>query len=796
MTRIRKFVLSEFYDRLNTPVESVLNFTMFRERLEKDDFGGLVNKDAILSKIDALEADPNFNGQVINKALLVKYEVDIQRILTPFFSPFLQDNEIKAGMMPFFPYLFNGTNRFLNLVDQAGSPENIWSDMDQKDDRYRNACVFILERFYGVGLDISRVFHVKIKNKATGQNTYYRSLINADYMSIHLKDENDRLSKEDIALLLENIDDEELWREKIKPHSYQIRGFGIMTLLDITRDRTISNLKTDLLQADLLYREDLQKSVNKDLRSILQIPDLKLGFLAFNRDKEEFKAVGVGLWSSILMKGQIIIRLDDIFKPAFHKGKEEGKGHQPFLLNDQAKEMLLPHLVSNLAEQNVRSYAAIPLVHEDQLIGIMEISSKIEGSITLLKLGELNDITPLFVTAFKGYIDDYETQLKAIIQEKYTAIHPAVEWRFKQEAEEAFSMRSIGQKEVEKTILFEQIHPLYGQTDVKRSSIKRNEAIRKDISIQLNETEKIFKTAVQEQGLPVYKMLLQHIRSHKEMLEHNLGAGDETELLRFLSDRIYPTFSHLSSISKKVAKRIEDYEKMLDPNSGLVIDHRSEYESALALINKTIAIALEKGQQKAQEMFPHYFKKYKTDGIEHDIYIGAALTIAKEYDPVYLDNIRLWQMMVICEIENKIYNVQKDKDYTLDVCSLILVHHNPISIKFRMDEKQFDVEGAYNLRYEIIKKRIDKATIKGTDERITQPGKLAIIYTQDEERLAYLSYIQYLQSINYLTENVEEYALSDMQGVTGLRALRVSFVFDQKEEDSIPLSDDILVSLS
>ncbi len=29
-----------------------------------------------------------------------------------------------------------------------------------------------------------------------------------------------------------------------------------------------------------------------------------------------------------------------------------------------------------------------------------------------------------------------------------------------------------------------------------------------------------------------------------------------------------------------------------------------------------------------------------------------------------------------------------------------------------MDEKRFDVDGAYNARYEIVKKRIDKAYVK------------------------------------------------------------------------------------
>ena len=35
-------------------------------------------------------------------------------------------------------------------------------------------------------------------------------------------------------------------------------------------------------------------------------------------------------------------------------------------------------------------------------------------------------------------------------------------------------------------------------------------------------------------------------------------------------------------------------------------------------------------------------------------------------------------------------------------------------------EKRFDVDGAYNIRYEIIKKRIDKAHIKNTQENMKE----------------------------------------------------------------------------
>ena len=203
------------------------------------------------------------------------------------------------------------------------------------------------------------------------------------------------------------------------------------------------------------------------------------------------------------------------------------------------------------------------------------------------------------------------------------------------------------------------------------------------------------------------------------------------------------------------------------------------------MINDQIAEYLEKQQDIAQKMFPHYFERYKTDGVEYNIYIGESLLKARDYNELYLHNLRLWQLLVTCGVENLIYRNKEQFPTQLEIASLILAHNNPLSIKFRMDEKQFDVDGAYNIRYEIMKKRIDKAYIKGTTERLTQPGFISIVYSQEEEAFEYRRYIEYLQSIGYLASDVEDLELQDLQGTTGLKALRVKIVFDQSEEDAI-----------
>ena len=95
-----------------------------------------------------------------------------------------------------------------------------------------------------------------------------------------------------------------------------------------------------------------------------------------------------------------------------------------------------------------------------------------------------------------------------------------------------------------------------------------------------------------------------------------------------------------------------------------------------------------------------------------------------------------------------------------------------------MDEKRFDVDGTYNARYEVVKKRIDKANIKGTKERITQKEKITIVYSHKDEETEYLKYIKYLQFKKILEPTIEQFEVEELQGVSGLRAIRVKVVND------------------
>jgi hypothetical protein len=131
------------------------------------------------------------------------------------------------------------------------------------------------------------------------------------------------------------------------------------------------------------------------------------------------------------------------------------------------------------------------------------------------------------------------------------------------------------------------------------------------------------------------------------------------------------------------------------------------------------------------------------------------------------------QLTSMAAITKYTHALLPDLSHPVETTQLIFIHSHPIDILFRNDEKRFDVEGAYNIRYHIVKKRIDKVHLKDSAERLTQPNKIALVYFSDKEADEYKSYIKYLQADNILNDDLEKLELEELAGVSGLKALRV-----------------------
>ena len=96
----------------------------------------------------------------------------------------------------------------------------------------------------------------------------------------------------------------------------------------------------------------------------------------------------------------------------------------------------------------------------------------------------------------------------------------------------------------------------------------------------------------------------------------------------------------------------------LDKKLNVVYEKRKEYEHSVTVLNEKLASYIDKKEEEDQAMFPHYFERYKTDGVEHNLYIGNSISEDRNFNPLYLNNLRLWQLQVMCEMENTYYNLK------------------------------------------------------------------------------------------------------------------------------------------
>jgi hypothetical protein len=721
--------------------------------------------------------------------LVKKLKESINVLLEPLFPEALQLNEIKAASIPFSFTTFKFSDRFQNIVLNAGKDFELTVRNFENDGMYIMASTFILGAVYGFKIDMKRPFYFDIPDENSGTMKYYRAAFNADFSEIIPTEKAPKLTEEDFKILQKNYDSIEIWKEKLPPNSYIFKGFGLINLFDVTAEESISSIKANLLSGG----NDLIPKLQNNLRDFFGNKDLLLGYSFYNKTKTNHCESVSKKSNSIILSDAENMHCDTNFFCANVMHKIFNL-QEPIVISDveeYGEKMNFNFFYKNLHKSGIKSIILIPIkAATEGDIALLEIASPRAYELNSVNINKLKDIIPVFDAAVKRTSEERQNILEATIQENYTAIHSAVKWRFYEAAEKYQTAVQLDENAKLDEIIFKEVYPLFGQSDIKGSSEARNFAIQEDLSTQLSLAITVLKEACKVEKLPIYEELMFRVTAYLKEVKMGLKAGDEINILTFLKREIYPVFNHIQLINNQLFAKVADYKSHLNPDLGVVYQKRKNYEDSVNTLNNRLAKFLDSKQKEAQKMYPHYFERYKTDGVEFNMYIGKSINKDTHFDEIYLYNLRLWQLQTMVEMENIAFQERKKMAYDLRVASLILVHSNPLSIKFRMDEKQFDVDGAYNIRYEIIKKRIDKAHIKGTTERLTTPGKIAIVYSQDKDALEYIKYIHFLQSKNQIGK-IEFLELEDLQGVSGLKALRIEVIYqkDFSEKKTITFDD-------
>jgi hypothetical protein len=717
---------------------------------------------------------PELLGTIVDPSVLERHRELVDVLMSAVFPPSAREQEYGAALIPFqFRGVYATPPMRRMLMSEDGALQarvNLDGPMVGAM-RIAHTYALILRRLYGIDVEVDYPLICTVSDAETRLDRHFRVFFDRRFAEIITTGEVPPLSDELRQRLQANLFNPALLLQALPPEQFLIRGFTIIRAVEVTDQEVLSALKRDLIDRESIVSNDRFLGLQERLRTLLRRPALRLGVAAIDGDRVLLLNYDARHEHACIFADSSHYRMADFVGSIYARAVEGG---EPLIIRDLTELPHRTHVEEDAIRSGIRTKVVAPLHYQDKVIGTLSLGSPHPGDLDATHLPKLHEVLPLFSMAVQRSMEELNSRIQTQIKEKFTAIHPVVEWRFRKAVLDSLERHGDPSGLDLEPIAFEGVYPLYALSDIRGSSTQRALAIQTDLLTQLRLAREVIKAVHQARALPALDELRYRIDKHVTQVESGLASGDEVGVISFLRSNVERLFDHLQGFGTDVRARIEAYRAALDPRRGVLYQRRQVFEDSVTRIAETISSYLDLEEQAAQGMYPHYFEKQKTDGVDHQIYVGASLVENGRFDTLYLKNLRLWQLMVVCGIAARADQLTASLPLPLHTTHLVLVQHTPLSIRFRFDEKRFDVDGAYDIRYEIVKKRIDKALVRGGSERVTQPGRIAIVYSQPGEAAEYRTYIEYLQHLGYLGREVEDLELGELQGVHGLRALRVT----------------------
>jgi hypothetical protein len=743
------------------------------------------------SLLDFINSAPELKEPITDLSILEKHRTLINFLMTAVIPSANQETEISAAILPFnfkSIYKTRAFDRTLDLDKLATCVTTNLPNNHMELGKTVKACLMILEKFYGVKVGLEKPIHFTVRNSDSGLDRVYRVEINHQFCEIVAKGKIEPIERHVIKFLTEKMYDVDLWLQYIRPENFEFHGFIVMRLVDVTEQEMLSSIKYDLLKKNAVVLEESFATIQHKLRSLFGISDIRLG-LAYCDTTNSLILTNAASerWRSVTEAPVTASPCTDYTGSVYERSWMEKRY---ITVENLSEYPYRSKIEDSLIANGINNILLAPLVDGDETIGMVELACATPGKLNSISAHKVESILPMFTAAVKRVKEEMATEVRALIQEECTAIHPSVQWRFFEAGLNLMNKRRVDEKASMEEIVFKDVYPLYGMADVRNSSIERNTAIQKDLQQNLKLAKDLLQKIYTSKRFPLVEEVIFKTDEQLKTINRGLASGDESNVLEFLKLEINPLIEQFEE-DEELEKFITNYRSHLDPQFGVVYKRRKSFEKSLAKINQAIGGHLDEAEADAQKMFPHYFEKYKTDGVEYTLYVGSSLVKNKTFDAFHLKNFHLWQLLVMIGVHRKMETLKPTLENNLEITQLILVHDQPISIRFRADEKQFDVDGAYDIRYEIIKKRIDKAYIKNTGERLTQPGKVAVVYNQNKVEEEFKRYYRYLKGKKLITGDIEILELEELPGATGLKAIRMQIASDKDESLQENLLKDV-----
>ena len=374
---------------------------------------------------------PELSGPLTDCSVCERHEDVVDLLMAAAFPPAQWEHGYGAAMVPLQLHGFFATppmERLLMTEDwHLKGRINLDAPMVAAM-RRAYAYAMVLEKVYGVELEIEVPLILSVADPETGLDRHFNLLFDWTFVEVEVTGPKPELPDDVCERLQTNFLDTEGLGDLLPSDRFLLRGFTIVRAVEVTDQEVLSALKRDLIDRESVVSKERFLGLEARLRTLFRRPQLWLGLGAIEGERVLILSHLSRHEHACIFADSAHHRVSDFAGSIFVRAVESGR---PIIVKDLAAMPGRTPVEDQLVGNGIRTLVVAPLHYQDRVIGTLELASPEPDDFDATLLPRLHEVLPLFAMAVQRSMDEFNARVQTEIKERFTAIHPVVEWRFR-----------------------------------------------------------------------------------------------------------------------------------------------------------------------------------------------------------------------------------------------------------------------------------------------------------------------------------------------------------------------------
>jgi hypothetical protein len=397
--------------------------------------------------------------------------------------------------------------------------------------RKRTAYELILERFYHYcPLVKEEIVHTQT-DPSTHLTRYFNLNIDNRFVDV---EHTSALPHININQVLQQLSDPDSINkiEKIIPlDQFSFSGFSMVTIHDTTARYALHKMRSAIIRHNPEDDAATYKTIIELLKQMCGKEELEFGLLPFLKLNDRLVSYYGNYQYSIIINICTQLNIPEHDFLAWINSYFENP--QTLIKKDCRVEKNGADAVSKaFAQSGFDGYAVIPVFYSNEVVGVLEISAGKADLLNEVLFTQIDAAIPVLGQLMHHAQTGFATNITKIIRHNFTAIQPSVLWKFNEVAWNYLKNAGASSMKKMEEIRFDHLHPLYGAIDIRDSTIKRNNALHKDMHYYFKMVKNFLKE-LHVQDKTTVNELSDEATGFLDMAESFFTGNEEAQLDNF-----------------------------------------------------------------------------------------------------------------------------------------------------------------------------------------------------------------------------------------------------------------------